>query len=449
MKFDQRDAAAGLHRASRRRVRMTLGARRCWSSITPAAIVVVLGLLTAGSLLESRIQAAEPRPGIFNPLHEYDTRPVDDRFSRYLANLETGDAKLDTSNEQAMLVGLLKDLEVPVNSQMLVYTATSLQKGLISPRNPRALYFNDDTYVGFVPGGRVEVVSLDPTLGGVFYLFDRLQPGRQPTVRRTSDCMNCHAPRHMDNVPGLVIESVIPGMTGGGERAFRREQSGHQVPLADRFGGWHLTGTGPALTKHWGNLLIERKNGEAKELPNPPGERFDLSRYPVPTSDLLAQLLHEHQAGFINRALRAGYRYRELAAAGDVGGETIAELSQPIVDYLLFKDEASLTPGMIGESPLAADLRLSAKRDASGRSLRDLDGKTRLLRYRCSYMIYSPTFTGLPDPVRQRVLIDLAAKLQEPADESHLPAEERAALHAILTETLPEYAELAGSRAAE
>src|SRR5690606_21429390 len=133
----------------------------------------------------------------------------------------------------------------------------------------------------------VEVVSLDPTLGGIFYLFDRLQPGREPNVRRTSDCMNCHAPRHMDNVPGLVIESVIPGLTGGGERAFRREQSGHQVSLADRFGGWHLTGTGPALTQHWGNLLILRKNGEAKELPNPPGERFDLSRYPLPTSDLL------------------------------------------------------------------------------------------------------------------------------------------------------------------
>jgi hypothetical protein len=430
---------------------MILGARPSWSSIALAAVAVILGLAGVGDVPGKfpggRVQAAEPRPGIFNPLHEYETRPVDDRFSRYLTNLEAGEAKLDTSSEQAMLVGLLKDLEVPVSSQMLVYTATSLQKGLISPRNPRALYFNDDTYVGFVPGGRIEVLSLDPTLGGVFYLFDRLQPGRQPKVRRTSDCMNCHAPRHMDNVPGLVIESVIPGMTGGGERAFRREQSGHQVALGDRFGGWHLTGTGPALTQHWGNLLIQRKNGEAKELPNPPGERFDLSRYPVPTSDLLAQLLHEHQAGFVNRALRAGYGYRELAAAGDVSDEALAEYSQALVSYLLFKDEAPLTPGMVGDSPLAADFVASAKRDAAGRSLRDVDGKTRLLRYRCSYMIYSPTFTGLPDPLRKRVLTDLAAELKDPANESHLPVEERAALHEILTETLPEYAELAGSSA--
>ena len=423
---------------------MTFGARPSWSSIASAAVVVVVGLLAAGLFFESRIQAAEPRPGIFNPLHEYDTRPVDDRFSRYVASLEAGEVQLDTSSEQAMLVSLLKELEVPVSSQMLVYTATSLQKGLISPRNPRALYFNDDTYVGFVPGGRIEVVSLDPTLGGVFYLFDRLRLGQQPNVRRTSDCMNCHAPRHMDNVPGLVIESVIPGMTGGGERAFRREKSGHSVPLADRFGGWHLTGTGPALTKHWGNMLIQRKNGEAKELPNPPGERFDLSRYPLPTSDLLAQLLHEHQAGFVNRALQAGYRYRELAAAGDVGDEALAELSQPLVHYLLFADEAPLSPGMVGESPLAADFAAPAKRDSAGRSLRDLDGKTRLLRYRCSYMIYSPAFTGLAEPLRLRVLSDLAAELTGSAEGSHLPAEERAALHQILTETLPDYSKVAG-----
>ena len=428
---------------------MTLLARPSWSSIAPAAAALVSGLLAAGSFLTGASEAAETRPGIYNPLHEYDTRPVDDRFYRYLQRLEAGEAQLDTSDEQAMLLSLLKDLEVPVSSQMLVYTATSLQKGLISPRNPRALYFNDDTYVGFVPGGRIEIISLDPQLGGIFYLFDKLQPGRQPRIRRTADCMNCHAPRHMDHIPGLVIESVIPGLTGGGERAFRREQSGHQVKLADRFGGWHLTGTGPALTQHWGNMLIQRKNGEAHELPNPPGERFDLSRYPLPTSDLLAQLLHEHQAGFVNRALRAGYRYRELAAEGDVGDEAIAELSQPLVQYLLFKDEAPLTPGMVGESPLAADFGSSAKRDAAGRSLRDLDGKTRLLKYRCSYMIYSPTFAGLPEPLRQRVLTDLAAELKSPTGESHLPAEERAALHEILTETLPEYAELAGARAAK
>jgi hypothetical protein len=387
------------------------------------------------------------RPGIYNPLHGYETREVHDRFSKLLAAWEAGEGpELDTSGELPLLTSLLEQLEVPVSSQMMVYTATSLQKGLISARNPRALYFNDDTYVGFVPGGRIEVISLDPELGGIFYLFDRLRGGRQPLVRRTADCMNCHAPRHMENVPGLVIESVIPGLTGGGERAFRREQSGHAVPIADRFGGWHLTGTGPAMRKHWANMLIQRKNGEALELPNPPGERFDLSRYPHETSDLFAQLLHEHQVGFVNRALQAGYRYRELDAAGNADDAAVAKLAEPLVRYLLFTDEDPLVPGMVGDSPLVTDFGKAAKRDAAGRSLRDLDGQTRLLRHRTSYMIYSPTFAGLATPLRERVLRDLATALDGNAAGTHLPAEERTAIRQILTETLPEFATLAAAR---
>src|SRR6185503_11759080 len=296
----------------------------------------------------SNAYAADSRPGIYNPLHEYDTRPVDDRFTRFLADWDAGrTSDIDLSGDVAFLQSLLKQLDVPVSSQMLVFTATSLQKGLISARNPRALYFNDDTYVGFVPRGRIEVISLDPELGGIFYIFDRLQPGRRPQVRRSSECMNCHAPRHIENVPGLVIESVIPGLTGGGERAFRREQSGHGVPIGDRFGGWHLTGTGEAMPPNWSNQLLIRKNGEAKELPNPPGERCDLTRYLLPTSDLLAQLLHEHQVGFVNRALQAGYRYRELAAEGAADDAALSELSASLLRYLRFVDEAPLIPEML------------------------------------------------------------------------------------------------------
>jgi len=399
---------------------------------------LVAFLVTFCQAEDAGAEDAEVRPGIYNPVHGYNTRPVNDRFSRFLKSWEAGEASLDTSGDLPFVGSLLEELEVPVSSQMLVFTATSLQKGLISARNPRALYFNDDTYVGFVPRGRVEVISLDPTLGSIYYIFDRLQPSRRPIVRRSTECMNCHAPRHMENIPGLVVESVIPGMTGGGERAFRREQSGHAVPLADRFGGWHLTGTGEAMPRHWGNMLILRRNGEANELPNPPGERSDLSRYLLPTSDLLAQLLHEHQIGFVNRMLQANYRWREL---GDSANDAaLAELSPPLVRYLLFAEEAPLVPGMLGESPFAADFAAAGKRDSAGRSLRDLDGKTRLLQNRCSYMIYSPAFAGLADPLRQRVLRDLSAALDGGPAGAHLPAEERTTIRQIVTETLPEFA---------
>jgi hypothetical protein len=399
-------------------------------------------LLVIATSATSSVTADERRLGIYNPLHAYDTRAANDRFARFLSAWEAGQTPdIDTSDDLAFLRSLLKELNVPVSSQMMVFTATSLQKGLISARNPRALYFNDDTYVGFVPRGRIEVISLDPELGSIFYIFDRLQPGRRPQVRRSSECMNCHAPRHMENIPGLVIESVIPGLTGGGERAFRREQSGHGVPIADRFGGWHLTGTGPAMPRNWSNQLLIRKNGEAHELPNPPGERSDLSRYLLPTSDLLAQLLHEHQVGFVNRALMAAYRYRELSAAEPVSETTLDELAAPLVRYLLFAEESPLTPGMLGDSPFASDFMAAGKRDAAGRSLRELDGQTRLLKHRCSYMIYSTAFTGLPAPLRQRVLRDLASALSDSSSESHLPAEERLAVRQILTETLPEFAQ--------
>lgn len=415
--------------------------------VSPCPSVVLL--LTFFCLISSSTSADETPLGIYNPLHGYDTRAVDNRFSRFHSAWAAGQKPdIDPSSDLAFLRSLLKELNVPVSSQMLVFTATSLQKGLISARNPRALYFNDDTYVGFVPRGRVEVISLDPELGSIFYIFDRLQPGHRPQVRRSSECMNCHAPRHMENIPGLVVESVIPGFTGGGERAFRREQSGHGVPISDRFGGWHLTGTGAAMPPNWSNQLLIRKNGEAKELPNSPGERCDLSRYLLPTSDLLAQLLHEHQVGFVNRALQAGYRYRELSDADFLTETMLGDLSAPLVRYLLFTDEAPLVPGMIGNSPFAADFIAAGKRDSTGRSLRDLDGQTRLLKYRCSYMIYSPTFNGLPMPLRQRVLCDLALSLSDMNAESELPRAERFAIRRILADTLPEFAHLTNDRAA-
>lgn len=403
----------------------------------------LIGLLIACWFSEtaSGVEGVVTRPGIYNPLHGYDSRPVNDRFTNWLAQeVDRPTSTLDLSGDLAFLQSLLKALEVPVSSQMLVFTATSLQKGLISARNPRALYFNDDTYIGFVPRGRIEVISLDPQLGGVFYIFDRLQSGQLPGVRRSDDCMNCHAPRHMENVPGLIVESVVPGMTGGGERAFRREQSGHAIPLAERFGGWHLTGLGENMPHHWGNKLLIRKNGEANEVPNPPGERFDLTRYPLPTSDLLAQLLHEHQIGFINRALQASYRARELAAEAKLDAPALVELTAPLLQYLLFADEVPLEPGIVGESPFAADFCSAGVRDAAGRSLKDLDGSTRLLRYRCSYMIYSPAFRGLPEALRQHLLAELALALAGGPAAAHIPQEERDAIRGILVETMPEFA---------
>jgi hypothetical protein len=349
---------------------------------------------------------------------------------------------LDTSGELPLLRGLLRALEVPVSSQLLVTSATSLQKGRISPRRPRAIYFNEDTYVGFVPGGQIEVLSIDHELGGMFYLFDRLTPGKLPRMQRAENCMTCHAPRHMEDIPGLVIESVVPSLSGGGEKAFRRERSGHDIPYDLRFGGWLVTGA-PNFPRHWGNLVIERTAEGTRERAVKPGELFDLGRYPVPTSDILPHLLLEHQVGFANRAIKAAHRTRALEEhAGDVQA-TDAELNglaRGLVRYILFADEAPLPPGAVdGDAASKADFLAARRVASSGNSLRDLDLHTRLLRYRCSYMVYSPMFTGLPMPLRRRVdrMLDRALDVAMPEpDFAYLPAEEKSAIRTILRETL-------------
>ena len=386
-------------------------------------------------------RAAEP-VGFKNPLHGYDTQAPRDRFSRVKPDLEAGHLRLDTSGELPFLRSLLHTLEVPVSSQTLVTSATSLQKRLVSPRRPRALYFNDDTYVGFVPGGQIEVISIDPDLGSIFYLFDRLRPGQMPRVARSDQCMTCHAPRHMAEAPGLVIESVVPGMSGGGERAFRREQSGHSIPFELRFGGWIVTGA-PGFPRPHGNVLIERSAQGERERTMAPGELFDLARYPLPTSDILPLLLLEHQVGFANRAIQATYRARMLLHANQDNAEAplpeLDTLAQGLVRYLLFADEVPLPPGAVDGDPAFKAEFLAVRRVASnGSSLRDLDLRTRLLRYRCSYMIVSPEFTGMPGPLRARVEHELerALNTEVPApDFAYLPSEEKAAIRTLLRET--------------
>ena len=229
---------------------------------------------------------------------------------------------------------------------MLVYSTTSLQLRFISPRTPRALYFNEEIYLGYVPGGKIEIVSIDPELGAIFYIFDIPKDGVRPVAERSQRCMNCHSDEDTREVPGIVIKSVIPGPTGGGLESYRRGLTGHEIPLSDRFGGWHVTGA-ERVEKHWGNLTGRFTPEGIVTTPLPPGERFDWSAYPVATSDLLAHLLHEHQAGFVNRVVEVHYRLRSSLARGKGRflEEDRIEMERQVEEltrYLLFAGEAAL-----------------------------------------------------------------------------------------------------------
>jgi hypothetical protein len=376
------------------------------------------------------------------PPHDYWKRALTDRFTRLKTEIEAGRLSIEANDEKTFLLGLLRALDIPATSQMLVFSTTSLQLRLISPANPRALFFNEDVYVGYIPGGRIEVVSLDPALGGIYYIFD-IPRGNEPLrAERSARCMNCHADEDTGYVPGLVVKSVMPGPHGGSLDAYRQGQTGHGVPFKDRFGGWYVTGYRGAA-EHLGNFIGRLSPEGLTKIPIVPGQLFDFSRYPVPTSDILPQLMHEHQAGFVNRMVAATYRTRELEKEGPpdaAGAAELEKIARSLTRYLLFADEAPLPPGGIaGDPAFKADFLRSRHVAAGGASLKDLDLKTRLFRNRCSYMIYSAAFRGLPPTMKQRVYRRLGEALNVSAPDAEyafLPPVEKQTIRGILRATL-------------
>ena len=401
-------------------------------------------LLQLSLALTTGIVRAEeaPRHRFSEVPHNYYTREPRDAFSRIIAQIASGEIQLDTTSDLAQLTSLLKALGIPATSQLLVYSATSFQGGLIQPSNPRALYFNDEVYLGYVPGGRFEVAAIDPELGPVFRIFRPTTNGR-PEITRTERCMNCHAARTSQQVPGLLAESVICAASGASLDGFRREQVGHSIPLALRFGGWHVTGA----HEHdlpLANLIGTAAPGGYTRVPDPPGSLFDWTRYPVRTSDLLPHLLHEHQLGFHNLVTLAVYRTRDALDAGHgtlrpEDATALDTLARQLTRYLLFADEAALPPGGVQPDPAYVRDFLTRRLPASdGTALRDLDLHTRLLRFRCSYMIHAPSFAALPGEFKSRVLTGLTAALREEnaaPEFAYLAADEKRAIRLILRET--------------
>src|SRR5947209_11611205 len=82
--------------------------------------------------------------------------------------------KLEYTENWGYLPSVLKELNVPISSQTLVFSKSSFQLSQISPQMPRAIYFNDDTYVGWVNHGQfIEIATVDPKTGPVFYTLDQ------------------------------------------------------------------------------------------------------------------------------------------------------------------------------------------------------------------------------------------------------------------------------------
>lgn len=391
----------------------------------------------------------------------YAKAPADNVVSHLEERIDAGQVKLAFVEKHGYLPALLRELKVSESSQMLVFTKTSLQRERIGPRRPRALYFNDDVYVGFCQQGKVlEVSAVDPQLGAVFYTLDQ-QPAEKPRfVRQNDACMLCHGPSQNQGFPSHLVRSVFPDGDGLPILSAGTFRIDHTSPLKQRWGGWYVTGTS-GKQPHLGNMIV-REEKPSEDMDNSAGRNLtDLNSlcrttaYLTPHSDIVALMVLEHQAQAHNLITRANFltriALREEAAINKALGRPEGERSdsilrriqnagEPLVKYLLFSGEAALTERITGTSGFAEEFTKRGARDPRGRSLRDFDLEHRLFKYPCSYVIYSKAFDALPGPVKDHVLRRLWEVLsgKDTGKEfAHLSTADRQAIREILVATKP------------
>lgn len=383
------------------------------------------------------------------PLRYSDTASTD-RISHLAQQLEAGQVHVEGESPLDKLRFVLRLLEVPESSQVLVFSKTSKQIGKITPLNPRCLFFSPDAYVGYVPGGAIEIIVQDPILGPVFYLIG-LEASRGLSIQRdTSDCFSCHGNARTEGVPGLVVRSVFPDASGHPLLSLGTVTVTHETPIPERWGGYYVTGT--SSQPHLGNRVFEEEGPvePMKQELTGLGDRIDVHKYLRPTSDVVALVVLEHQCRVHNlmTAASVGYRRAHFLAKAvnpdadpDVGqaGRVADGAAEKLVDALLFRNEADLGEGLEGDEGFQRDYLAQFPKSSSGDSLADFKLYRRIFKNRCSCMVYSHAFEHLPDRVKGSTIARLKTALSDDDREiaPHLKASEKERIRGILEETLP------------
>lgn len=422
----------------------------CHPRIAAGWLSACLGLVLV--LPSARAEFDFERAPIF-----YRDAPANNAVARLEEKLRSGEVQLVADERGSYLRSLLEALDIPISSQTLVFSKTSLQQNRIAPDMPRAVYFNDDCYVAWVQGGLIELGVMDEHLGGVFYT---LRDGsRTPSLQRDrGGCIACHASGRTQQVPGFFIRSVFPDEDGR-PRGFGTV-SDHRSPFEQRWGGWYVTGSHGQM-RHLGNELATDPDDDEKiDLERGANlvsldHKFSTRRYLSPHSDLVALMVMEHQSQMHNYITVAHYETVQATTSDQVMNEAlgrpadyrtdstqrrIAKAGDQLVEYLLYCDEAPLHAEISGTSTFTEEFAARGPFDSQGRSLRQFDLRTRMFRYPCSYLIYSPAFDSLPEPMAQYVRTRLLAVLRgEDSSErfKHLSTADRQAILEILAETKP------------
>jgi hypothetical protein len=166
----------------------------------------------------------------------YSTAATNNAVSRLQQQLDAHKTKLVYEPQRGYLTSLLQALHVPLSSQVLVFSKTSLQRHRIGPERPRALYFSDEVYLGYCQhGDLIEVSAVDPQLGAVFYSLEQ-RPADLPRFQRQQDtCLICHGSFQNQGFPGHLLRSVHP--TPRGCPFYPGERSALTTPVLSRTAG--------------------------------------------------------------------------------------------------------------------------------------------------------------------------------------------------------------------
>jgi hypothetical protein len=390
----------------------------------------------------------------------YQKAEVNDPVAKLASKITAGEVTLEYAPKFGYLKAALEALEVPVTSQMLVFSKTSLQLQRITPRQPRAIYFNDDVYVGFCQAGDVlEFATTDPNQGATFYTLKQDGNGAPQFVRDRGQCLSCHATNRTQSVPGYLVRSVFADRAGHPILGSGTFTSDHTSPLEERWGGWYVTGKHGSM-RHMGNrTYTEEDSVKADREQGANLESLDKfispAAYLSPYSDIVALMVMEHQTQMHNAIAAANYETRhalyqsfqmneildrEPGYISESADRRINAAAERVLRYLLMCDEFPLRDKIAGTSGYAEEFSAKGIKDSKGRSLRDLDLEHRLFRYPCSYLIYNASFDSLPDEVRKRVSTGLLAVLEgqdKSPNYAHLNPTTRREILEILRDTKP------------
>lgn len=397
--------------------------------------VVLLGVVAAPAAERGK------HPVFDEEMKSYKATEATGAVAELQRRIDAGTTRLGHAAANGYLPALLKELKVPISSQLLVASKTSPNKDLISPKTPRALFFNDQVSVAFVPeADLIELAAADPKLGMVFYTLSQ-RSVEKPRLVRDDRCLECHASAKTLNVPGVLVRSFLTKDDGEVDLL-----SGllvdHRTPISDRWGGYYVTGR-HGTQAHRGNLFgtAEIARHEKEPLSNANvtnlAPLFDISRYPNPGSDIVALLTHEHQAHAQNLLTRVHYDTVNALRSGNSLRPAYPAI-EALLRYMLFVEEAPLAAPVQGSSDFAVEFQKAGVRDAKGRSLRQFNLQTRLFEFPCSYMIYSSSFEALPQEARRhfyRRLLDILDGQDRATEFARLGAESRAAIREILIAT--------------